>query len=280
MPNMRVVYNNAVKRTSTLTADFTTGSLVASNVATDLKSEIWRAPSATPATLTLTWAAPETISAVAMPFCSLTSAATVRVRGYSDTACTVQVFDTGAVIAAPSSQVGNSSYWGVTSAGANTYSQGGAASAVVYFAQASVQGLKIELSDTTNPLGYIEVGCLVVGKYWSPVYNVQNGDLQVDIVDSSKHERSESGDLFTDRGIIYKSLTLSLQHMPATDRNEIWRILRGNGMSRPVFISVIPESSDSTEEYIFSIYGKLSKGSSIQYQFIGQAQTSLQVEEL
>lgn len=279
MPNMRIVYNNAAKR-STITADQTIGNLAATNMLTDLKGEVWRGSNSNARTITLTWGSVEAVSCVVLPFCSLSATSTIRVRGYSDVALTNLLFNTGYVLAAPSSLIGAAADWGVLPFGVNAYSYGGSSAAAVYFAPANVQGLVIDILDTSNPLGYIEVGCIVVGAYWSPTYNVQYGEVQVEVNDSSKHERSDAGDLFTDRGVITKAMNLTLQHMPAGDRDYIWRILRGNGMGKPVWISISPESSDKMEEQEFSIYGKLSKGSALQYQFMGQFQTSLQVEEL
>lgn len=279
MPNMRIVYNNVAKK-ATLVADSSIGSLVVGNLLTDVKGEVWRGSNATTRLLTLTWATTEAVSCVALPFCSLSSLATLRVRGYADAGMTTLVFDTSQMYACPSSLIGSSMDWGILPLGVNAYSYGGAACATAYFTPANVMALTIELSDPTNPLGYIEAGCLVVGAYWSPVYNVQYGEVQVEVADSSRHERSDAGDLYTDRGIMSKSMNLSLQHMPPTDRDSIWRILRGNGMAKPVFISISPEGADTMEEQIYTIYGKLSKGSSLQYQFLGQFQTSLQVDEL
>jgi len=279
MANLRIIYDNAAKR-STLTADSTIGNFVATNLLTDIKGEVWRGDSSAARSLTLTWASAETISAVVLPFCSLSSTATIRVRCFSDVACTAQTYATGWVIAAPASPLGASGWAGV-GYGVNSYAFGGAATAVVYFpAQTGVRGLKVDIQDTTNPLGYLEAGAIVVGDYFSPLYNVQAGEVSVETTDSSKHERSDAGDLFTDRGTLSKSLNLTLQHMPAADRNAVWRVLRGNAMMKPVFVSVNPEGGDSVEEQMYSIYGRLSSTSAMQYQFMGQFQASLKIDEL
>lgn len=280
MPNLRILYNNAAKRVASITADTTLGGLAATNMLSDIKSDVWRGSNATTATLTLAWAANEPVACVALPFCSLSSTAQMRVKCYSDQAATVQTYSTGWVNASPSSLIGSSSDWGVLPFGVNAYNYGGSACAVAYFPVQTVRAIRVDLQDTANPLGYIEAGCIVVGAYWSPVYNVQYGEATIEVTDQSKHERSDAGDLFTDRGPTFKTLNLTVQHMPATDRDAIWRILRGNGMAKPVFVSLVPESTDTMDEQIFSLYGKLSKGSSIQYQFMGQYMSALQIEEL
>lgn len=283
MPNLRVVYDNAAKRLSSLAASSTIGSFVVSNVLGDRKTEVWRGDHTAARTFDLVWPSNQTVACVAFPFCSLSRTATIRVQVYSDAAFTTQVVDSGTISAVQSSPVGVASTdeWYNTPVGVNSYGVGGYAFAVVYFTRTTAcRSMKISISDTTNPLGYLEVGALVVGDYWSPTYNVQAGDVSVDILDNSRHERSEAGDLYTDVGMRYREMTLQLTHMPAADRNHLFRLLLGNGMKHPVMVSIVPESSDKKDEELYSIYGRLSKGSAIQYQFLGQYQTTLAITEL
>lgn len=284
MANLRIVHNNATDRAATLVASTTAGSLAASNLQTNLKSEVWRSTSTT-STLTLTWANAETLACVALPLCNLTSAATIRAQCYTNTGDASPVLDTGAALACPTSASYGNDY-GVTGAnnafvrgGANTFAYGGGAYAGVWFNAVAVKKVVITITDTTNPDGYIEASRLVVGTYWTPERNVAYDSPKVTVVDSSKNERSEAGDLITDRGIMFRRLEFDLAVMTNADRDSMWRILRKNGMSIPVFVSITPESTDVVDEQIFSIYGKLSAASSLQYKFLGQYATALQIEE-
>ncbi|WP_426318857.1 phage head spike fiber domain-containing protein [Pseudoduganella sp. R-43] len=78
MNNLRIVHDNAVSRAA-LAASSTAGVLVAGNLQVDDKSSVWRATGTT-GRLTATWAAAESIAAVALPFCNLSPSATMRVR--------------------------------------------------------------------------------------------------------------------------------------------------------------------------------------------------------
>lgn len=283
MPNLRILHDNAAKRVLSITASSTNTGFPATNLLTDRKTEVWRGSNASARTLDLVWASSQTVACVALPFCSLSKNATVRVQVFSDAGFATQVVDSGAIVACPSSPIGVASTdeWYGTAVGVNSYSTGGYASAVVYFTRTTVcRSMRITISDTANPLGYLEVGNLVVGNYWTSTYNPEAGDVSVDIQDNSKHERSESGDLFTDVSARYRTMTVQMSHMPSTDRNYIFRTILGNGMKDPILISVTPESTDKKDEELFSIYGRLSKGSAIQYQFMGQYQTTLTIDEL
>jgi hypothetical protein len=268
MANLRVVYNNSADR-ATLSATAGVGTLVAANLLTDIKSEVWRTAT-TSASITLTWTNAELIGCVALPFCNLSATATIRVRGYTEVADVAAAVDTGVKLACP---VGT----GVAPAGVNSYAYAGASYAVAWLAQTSVKKVVVDLVDTGN--SYIEAARVVAGAYWSPINNADYG-AQLTMVDTSKHERSDAGDLRTERGYMHKKINLDLSVMPAEDRNVIWSISRINGMSKPMLLSLTPEVGDATEEQTFSLYGKLSQQSSIRYQFANQYNTTIELEEI
>lgn len=275
MANLRVVYNNAADR-ATLTATAGVGTLVAANLLTDVKSEVWRT-STTTAQIIMTWPASEMTGVVSLPFTSLSQTATIRVRGYAEVSDAAAAVDTGIILACP---VGIGAWnWGTTPLGVNAYAYAGSSYAVAWFVQTFVKKLVIDIVDSSNRLGYIESARIVTGAYWSPLNNADYG-AQLSMVDLSKHERSDAGDLRTDRGSMHKKLSLDLTLMPAEDRNIIWDISRINGMSKPLFLSLSPESGDVLEEQTFQIYGKLTQQSSIRYQFANQFNTSLDLEEV
>lgn len=277
MANLRVVYDNAADR-ATLAASSTAGSLAVNNMLSDIKSEIWRSTGST-ATITVTWPVGELIGVVALPFCSLSSGATMRVRAYTYTADTLPILDTGIQIAAaaPPFDVWG---WGSEPLGVNAYAYGGGTYGVVWFGTiVAVQKLVIDIDDDSNPLGYLECSRIVAGTYWEPVAGADSG-VEIGVGDLSKHERSDAGDLRTDRGAIFKTMTMDLSVLPAQDRNAMWRILRGNGMSRPVFISLVPKAEDAFEEQAFQIYGKLSRQSSLKYIHANHYSSQLEIEEI
>lgn len=78
MTNLRIIYDNAADR-ATLTASTTAGTLGVTNLQNNRKGRPWRATGTT-ARLGATWAAPESIGGVFLPFCNLSPTATMRVR--------------------------------------------------------------------------------------------------------------------------------------------------------------------------------------------------------
>ena len=79
------VLNVNLADSSTVVASVTAGSLAASNLLTNIKSQVWRS-TGTSATLTASWTVAKTFNCVILPFTNFTNAATMRVRGYANLA--------------------------------------------------------------------------------------------------------------------------------------------------------------------------------------------------
>ncbi len=274
--NMRIVHDNAVDRSVSVTASSTAGALAASNLLTDFKTEVWRSTGTT-ATLEFTWATTETFSMFALPFSNLSSTATMRVQSYTLAGDTAPAADTGPILCCPVS-LGFSAPW--ATAGANTFAYGGGVYAAIWFAPRDAQKIVVTITDTANPSGYVEAARAVAGKYWSPERNVEWESPKMTVQEDSKQERSDAGTLWTDRGPVYRKLSFDLSIMSASDRNVMWKILRANGMSRPIYVCIWPEQDDAYDEQIYSIYGKLSNSSTLQYKFLDMHATSVVMEEI
>lgn len=276
MANLRVVYDNAADRASSVVASTTAGALTTANLKSDYKSEVWRSTAAS-ATLTIQWATAELAGMLALPFCNLTSTATFRVRCYAVATDPTPAVDKTAT-ACPGAQF-DSFFWGSEPLGVNAYSYGGASYGCIWFPVGTYQKIVLDITDSSLS-GYVEASRLVIGTYWSPTYTAEAG-ASINIVDNSKQERTDAGDLRTDRGTVSKSLSFDLNFLTQADRNSLFNILRGNGMYKPVYVSLIPESTDDqVGEQIFQVYGKLSKSGALKYNLWNQFATQLEIEEI
>lgn len=277
MANLRIVHDNAVPR-MTLSASSQAGSLTVDRLNSTTKTKVWRSTS-TSATLTAVFTnAGEPVECVALPFCNFSSSATIRVRGYTNEADAVPAFDTGAQLGCPYVAFEDLD-WGVEPLGVNAFSYAAASQCVIWFPLAIVKKLVIDFVDTTNEAGYLEGSCLVIGAYWTPKLNMAWG-ASVVIAESTKNERTESGVLRSDEGTRARRLAFDLKHMNSADRAKLWTILNKNGMSRPAFFSLYPDGTDSVEEQMHQVLGKLSQQSKIALQSHGSSQALLEVEEV
>jgi hypothetical protein len=251
--NLRIVYDNVVD-SATLTTSTAASGLPVTNLQREQKGLVWRSTGTT-ATVTATWSSPQTLRAVVLPFCNLTSAATIRVQAYTNTGDTTAVRDTGPQ---PAGAYTPGDIWGGASdSSVNSYSLGGGTYARIWFAQTVASKIEVTIADANNPDGYLEAARLVCGDYWAPTYNTNFG-LSIGYVDSSTQTRTEAGNLLTSAGTLHRTLDFELQWLTAQDKTRMLSILRGNGLRKPMFVSIFPEDADKTKEQEYQIYGKLA----------------------
>lgn len=255
MPNLRIISDNAADRCASITASTTAGTLVAGNLLTDLKGQVHRS-TVNSVSYSASWAASESIGAVALPATNLTASATIRVRLYSDAAFTTQIADSGTVSACAGLNLG---MWGWTAPrNASAFAYGGASKSAVWLgAQYSARSCLVDLADSANPAGYIDCARLVIGGYFEPAYNASYG-AQAGIADTSVASRNDAGDLLADRGTLHDTLSVSLQFMPEADRAALLKIIRTVGASRNLFLSLLPGNVSSVAEQDHMVYGKRS----------------------
>lgn len=246
----------------------------AQNLQLDAKSLIWRA-AATTATLNVTFASSRGIRGIILPFTNLSISATITVTVVGGTG-----YSTGAVLCSPYAQTDN---WDSTylPQGANSYAYGSGTYARVWFPDTQVcSGVTIVISDTGNTAGYIEASRLVIGDYWSPTFNTSFG-LSSSPKDLSVNTRTESGDLVTNRGIRYNSMSFDLSWLNPADRLIFTKILKSNGIAKPLLISLFPDcTEDFNKEQTFQIYGKLSQLSDISHPMFGIYTSNVDIEEV
>lgn len=302
--NLRVIYQNiADLSTTTITASSTaSGTTTAANLVKDSKSLVWRSGtsssvSSIKANLVVSFAS-GIVGGVVLPFTNLSPNATMRVRIFTGTTPTMGgtvdsptistagaslVVDTGFVACCPYQQLGLWN-WGNLPLGVNSYSYGGGTYARDWFTPVTGTSAVIEIVDNraglTSPDMFIEASRLVIGSYWSPKYNTSFG-LSTQMKDLSTHERSESGDLVTNRGVRFNSMNFDLNWLVPADRLEFTRIVKGNGLPRPLLISLFPDNStDWDKEQSHQIYGKLSELAQVTHPIFDMYSTTIAIEEI
>jgi hypothetical protein len=159
------------------------------------------------------------------------------------------------------------------------YAYGGGACARAWFTAISARAMVVDIVDTGNATGLVECSRIVTGPFWSPVYNVDVG-AQLAWLDTSRHVRSDAGDLLTDTGPRMRKLTFSMAYMPVGDRLAATTLLRANGMGTPVFISIFPANADLDLERDYQLYGKLSAISAMTLTTMSMFNLPLDFEEL
>jgi hypothetical protein len=223
--------------------------------------------------------AAEKVSVIAFPFCNLTSADTVRIRAYTLATDTDPVLDTGYVAACPSDSPGNKT-WGVQATGVNSFAYGGGNYGRVWLSSTiQVTKIVIDINASTNPAGYVEMGKLVIGDYWSvSVVDVQNTSLS--IVDTSTHTRTDGGDLYTYVGTRHRKQVLNMPSIEAASRKPLWDIVWNNGMTVPLFVSTFSNNTDGSLDTANMLYGKLVTSPVMSTPYFSYLAATLEIEEV
>lgn len=272
MQNLKIIFDNSADA-ATITASSTSASLVAANMQSDIKSRVHRSTGLS-VSYTLTWAGDVSIGGVALPATNLSGASTIRIRLYN--AANALLADSGVNPAAPGLNLG---LWNWSQPiNANTFAYGGVAKVCHFFdSHYATRKCVIDLVDTSaNLAGYIDCSRIVAGAYWSPTINAGWG-AAVNIVDTSKSERSEAGDLISDRGTLHDSLTFDLSALNEADRAQMMLLMRKSGTARNIFINLLPGDASSVAEQDFMIYGKRAN-SGIKYDFVNRFSNSFEME--
>lgn len=275
--NLRIIYNNLANGATITASPTALGATSIANLQSDSKSLVYRA-SGTTATITTTLTAASTVGAVVIPFTNLTSTATINVT--LQTTAGGALTATGAVSACPYQGLGGAP-WGTIPSTSNGYAYGGGTYARVWFTPvANVGRLIIVITDTANTSGFIELSRLIIGNYWSPTYNTEYG-LSNSIKDLSAHQRTEAGEMISNRGIRYSGLSFNLNYMPPADRQTWYGILKNGGLTNPLLISIFPDNSaDWAKERDYMVYGKLVQFSDIVHPIYNSYNTQVEIEEI
>jgi hypothetical protein len=223
------------------------------------------------------WGAQLEASATATSYYPTTSAAAARPLGYIDS-WQPYTYDSGAQLACPAPAV---SLRGFTAAqAASAYAFGGGATGRAWLpSSVSAYGLAVDIVDTASLQGYIEAAYLVAGPYWESATNFDYG-ASAQLVDSSKNNRNDAGDLISDAGTISKKLSLQLSKLAPSDRASLWSILRSGGIRFPLFLSMFPGDTDLARERDHQVYGKLVQLPAMALPFFNLASATVEVESV
>lgn len=277
MANLRILYENQVKRAISIAASTVAGSLVAENLRNDVKTSIHRSSSTT-CTYTFLWTNAVNLNMAALAFTNFTAGATIRARVYAEQADSTAIRDSGVVAGCAYAPLGQFS-WGLTNLGVNAFRFGGASYARVYFTGSAGKKLTLDVVDTVNPAGFLEAGCAIAGTYWSPDCNPEYGAEMI-LQYQAQHSRSDFGDLRTERRAKNRGLKMNLNWIKtAADQLQMHSILM-QGMETPMWVSLFPEDLNPVLEQRHQIYSKLVGDTSIGHPKFGQFAAPLEVVEI
>lgn len=277
MAHIRILHNNAVKQ-SVATASTVAASYPATNLLTDLKSYVWRSTSTAEQTLSFVLEKAHAINCVVLAFTNLSVAGKVKIKLYTQADDVAPVFDSGWRY--PFTEYLENSEWGVDPLGENVFVNEGSSTGAIWLSQATLaKKMEVVIQDAAPLDNFFEIGCVAAGAYWSPERGCEFG-CQMVFIDNTEQGRSDAGDLRVDRGCTYRKLSVDVSNMTSVDKTRMWKTVSKVGKHSPLFVSVIPEADNPSDEQLYQVYGKLTTDASIVFKFLDMFDTNLEIEEL
>lgn len=305
--NLRIIYQNIADISTITTSSVGGGGTPVSNLTKDPKSLVFRSASSGTTSIKLNivmtfsskiLGGPSSGIGLILTNTNLSSAATIRIRGFTGTAPTTgtgtnptattpgtTVFDSTTILANPYQSIGLSNwnvddFYTVTS-GTTTYTDRKVYSRVWFplITPIACTSILVEIVDT-NINQYIEASRIIFGNYWSPKFNTSYG-MSAGTKDLSSSNRTEAGDLVTSNAPKYNTLSFDLKWLTAADRAILNKIVRLLGTQKAMLVSLFPDNSaDWEKEQLYQIYGKIVQLAGIDHSIFEMYSSQLELEEV
>lgn len=294
--NLRIISTNLIDDTAvTLAVSSTaTANTTAANLRNDTKASTWKTGNSNgQANMVLSFSSQQ-VGGVAVPFSNLSSTATIRVRAFTGTTPTLggtlvsptvstagatTVYDTGTISACP--------YASYATPSVSNFSYGTSRMARAWFpTNVTCTSVVVEIVDSANT--FVEIGKMVVGSFWSPIYNTSFG-LGINFQDMSIITRVDSGNRVAQLAPRYKTMTFDLKWLNDSDRQSLRLLLQRNGVTVPILVSLFPQlqqvgTAPTTDEYdlenTYSIYGGLANIQALTHSTFKHYSSSMELEEI
>ena len=274
MPNLRMLLKN-IADTATITASpVAVSTLPVTNLQTQQRKQTFRTTSLASQNIDLSWSANQSCNMVALPRFNGTTAATVRIYRYSDSAWTTLLDDTTALVAYSTTglnQLDIDEFQNPDFLVVKNY--------VKYLsAVTTMKSMRITLLDAANPAGYLEASRAMVGSYNEFTYNPFFGGMESSIQDLSKSERADSGSMITDKREKFFKTSIRAELIPeATDLLWLRAAARYIGLDKDFWISFYP-GSGGVLEYYNQAQAKFVSIPSFEPNRYGNQRTAFQIE--
>lgn len=275
---LRILSDNRAD-SAVLTVSGAVAGMGSDKLKSDLRGEFCRI-AASSSQIVATWPASVPVGAMVLPQSTLGPSSKIRVRLYADAAGTQLKWDSGERWAAPgttSDNEGWSENLNTNSApsSGNDFAYCIAPSVAVYLRdQLMAQRVAIDISDPGASL--IDIGRLLIGPYMQPAFNASYGQSS-QLIDMSTHTRTAGGSLRTERGPIANSLSFSLGYVAKEDRGQVRRLME-QSIGKSLWVSLCADSGDKEFERDKSIYGRVTRQGSMQWERLLQHSVDFQIE--
>lgn len=152
--------------------------------------------------------------------------------------------------------------------------------AVLWVMPASITAryVTIEITDTTNADGYVQIGRVFVGGGITPTYNMGYGGMGDAWEDPSVIESTPGGAEFYDLRRRFRSVQFSLEWVTNTEFKQLYEMQRRQGTTQEVLY--IPDRSDYEAMQRMGFLGRLRQLNAIEYPFYNMRKAAFEIKEI
>lgn len=106
---------------------------------------------------------------------------------------------------------------------------------------------RLLIDDVHNPNGYVEIGAILLGDYFTPTQGAARFPFQGQYIDRSVTIFSEGGQTFSDIREQTEQFSFEIDNLTVAEKEKIDGIFRKVGTAKPFFISMDPNSVFSNQ---------------------------------
>ncbi|MFJ5538529.1 hypothetical protein [Vreelandella titanicae] len=269
--NMRIIFDN-VHDSAALTA--TTNALPIANTQRTGRSYIWRSTSSTDQVITATLSSPKFLGALVLGQHNISTTGRVRIELLLSGGV---VFDSEFRLPSEVKPLGE---WivGVDPWGVSNLTLLPTRQFVVWMDEEILcDSYRITINDPSNPDGYLQLGRIFAGQYYSPDKNPTYG-LTLEWQDFGENVRTESGSLRTIGEGFARALNFDLDFLNKNGMADLTLNLVRAGKGKEVYINIYPEQG-GVKEAAHAFVAKRSSNFSTTANFFNNWATQLTFEE-
>lgn len=280
--NMIISSTNYVDTAISITADDEVATLPVENLQDRQIVRIWR-NAQTSAQIDVDFGQGRLVNFVALIKHSLSQLATIRFRFSNEADFSTNVYDSGTFDAWPVLEEFGTLPWGVFQWGGFLNPEIAAEYTISTFdvldEAVVARYLRIDMSDASNPEGYIQAGRLISGPAYQPSINYANG-VEFEFIDESRVTKSRGGQTFVDEVERYRRMRFELINIPEAEMfsNVFNQIDRLRGVSQDIL--VIPQPDEPTTWITQNIYGRISQTGPIVNSSLDFYSRLIEIEEI
>lgn len=280
--NMIISSTNYVDSAISIIADDEVATLPVENLQDRQIVRIWR-NTQTSAQIDVDFGQGRLVNFVALIKHSLSQLATIRFRFSNEADFSTNVHDSGTIDAWPVLEEFGTLPWGVFQWGGFLNPEIAAEYTISTFdvldEAVVARYLRIDMSDASNPEGYIQAGRLISGPAYQPSINYANG-VEFEFIDESRVTKSRGGQTFVDEVERYRRMRFELINIPEAEifSNVFNQIDRLRGVSQDIL--VIPQPDEPTTWITQNIYGRISQTGPIVNSSLDFYSRLIEIEEI